>query len=757
MIPRARAPDRPAGRSRRRVRRLLDPSNYSSRPRAARPVAPTNRPIQRQRRAVAASRADVGVVERPHLGDAAIDARPLIERPGDEARPLAAPLPPAASVSARSRSPSTRAAQAKASSARRCRAADRGARTCRAPRELRVRGRGIAFSQQGRRDRSLTGHAHHVAEGAEQVGAALVPDAGVGHVASRSRDVAKVAERPGLADGVAGLPEQVVCFLERRPGVRIAALPAPDVGEVAECGRHGGAIAKLPADAHALFEPGAGALVVAEDRWLTPRLFNCRPRRAGRRAPGRSTAPPARLRRLEHRRERLPGRWRSTPRGRAASPGSRRSAWKRRSLRGDGLPIPVVGQRQRQAERPFGVIGGDQVIERGAVVLVLALAARQPLVALRGGHRPQPFLGEDEAVGGVGARVTGCSPLASSCSSAYSRTVSSIVKRSSSAPRRLPGSGSCRRATTSRPGPTAGSWRGCTPPRRPQGAEPANTARRRKSASRLGQQLVAPVDRVAQRLLPRAGRGPPPVSSAAAAPGGRASAPARGSGPAPRPARWPAAARRGGRRSPRWRRRSPRSARRPAAVDGLAVKSATAGLRASASSGSSRAMTGTGSGRTGMHCSPDTCRTAWLVTSSVSAGVDSTRPTSAAPRRAAARSCRGPAACARGGWRDVGPQGVVDRSTFDARQAQRLGEGRRDTGGVGERSGAANATPPGNRRRPPSRPAAPADLPLPPGPASVSTRLSRRAGRRGSRPLRRRARSASSRDGQWPAGAARGP
>ena len=94
---------------------------------------------------------------------------------------------------------------------------------------------------------------------AEQVGAALVVDARAGQIARRSRDVAEVVERPGLADGVAGLPEQVVRLVERRAGVRIVALPAAHVGEVAERGGHGGAIAELPADAHALLEAGARA------------------------------------------------------------------------------------------------------------------------------------------------------------------------------------------------------------------------------------------------------------------------------------------------------------------------------------------------------------------------------------------------------------------------------------------------------------------------------------------------------------------
>ena len=47
------------------------------------------------------------------------------------------------------------------------------------------------------------------------------------------------------------------------------------------------------------------------------------------------------------------------------------------------VPIPVVGERKAQAQRPVGVVRGDQMIEGGAVVVVLALAARQPLLALR--------------------------------------------------------------------------------------------------------------------------------------------------------------------------------------------------------------------------------------------------------------------------------------------------------------------------------------------------------------------------------------
>ncbi len=40
--------------------------------------------------------------------------------------------------------------------------------------------------------------------------------------------------------------------------------------------------------------------------------------------------------------------------------------------------IPVVGERERQAQRPIGVVRADQMIERGAMIVVLALAARQP-------------------------------------------------------------------------------------------------------------------------------------------------------------------------------------------------------------------------------------------------------------------------------------------------------------------------------------------------------------------------------------------
>ncbi len=41
-------------------------------------------PVERQRRAGAASRAGAGVVERPQFGDVAVDPRPLMERAGGE-------------------------------------------------------------------------------------------------------------------------------------------------------------------------------------------------------------------------------------------------------------------------------------------------------------------------------------------------------------------------------------------------------------------------------------------------------------------------------------------------------------------------------------------------------------------------------------------------------------------------------------------------------------------------------------------------
>ena len=238
-------------------------------------------------------------------------------------------------------------------------------------------------------------------------------------------------------------------------------------------------------------------------------------------------------------------------------------------------------------------------------------------------------------------RVTGCSPLASSCSRAYSRTVSSIAKRSSPWPAsacwiRLLSTSDDRPSSTDRSGILARIADGLGALERPRSGEHREAPE--QALLGVGQQLVAPVDRLAQRLLPDR-------QIAAAADEQREPAlEARqdlrrreDAGPAPRPARWPAAARRGGRRSRPRRRRSPPSARTTAAAPRPGARTARwPGCAPARRAGGSRAMSGTGSGGTGKHCSPETRRTARLVTSSVSAGVDSTSATSSG---AAARSC----------------------------------------------------------------------------------------------------------------------
>ena len=186
--------------------------------------------------------------------------------------------------------------------------------------------------------------------------------------------------------------EQVVRLVERRPGVRVVALPAAHVGEVAERRRNGGAIAELPADAHALLEPGAGARVVADepvvdaevvqlpddaaqvaelavDRRALPARPSCASSTGASRLPWAMAVARALVRARQPR-----------------QPQQRLEA--ARSLRGDGRADPSsrTSARPRRSAQSASC-GGDQVIERGAVVVVLALAARQPLVPLRGRDR----------------------------------------------------------------------------------------------------------------------------------------------------------------------------------------------------------------------------------------------------------------------------------------------------------------------------------------------------------------------------------
>ena len=254
--------------------------------------------------------------------------------------------------------------------------------------EQRMRGRDVAFlagevAEIDRRPR----HPHHVAGGAEQIGAALVVDPRAGQVTRRSRDVAEVVERPGLADGVPGLAEQVVGLLERRLGVRVVALPAAHVGEIAQRGGHGSAIAELPADAHALLEAGARERVVADEPVVDAEVVQL-PDHAAQVA---EVAVDRHrfllgLRGLEHRRQQAAV-------GQGGGPGLGRPRQSRQpqqrveagmAFEAMAAPIPVVGEREGEAQRPVGVVRGDQMIERGPVVVVLALAARQPLVPLRG-------------------------------------------------------------------------------------------------------------------------------------------------------------------------------------------------------------------------------------------------------------------------------------------------------------------------------------------------------------------------------------
>ena len=98
-------------------------------------------------------------------------------------------------------------------------------------------------------------------------------------------------------------------------------------------------------------------------------------------------------------------------------------------------------------------------------------------------------------------------------------------------------------------------------------------------------------------------------------------------------------------------------------------------------------MSGTGSGGTGKHCSPETRRTARLVTSSVSAGVDSIERDEQRRRgEELLEVVEDQQRARRHGGADVGAQGVLDRSALDAPQAERLRQHRRDVGGVGQRA-----------------------------------------------------------------------
>src|SRR6185295_10205248 len=165
------------------------------------------------------------------------------------------------------------------------------------------------------------------------------------------------------------------------------ALPAEDVGEIAERRRGRAAIAELATRLHAFPEPDAGALVVAHEAADHAQVVE-EPDDAPQIA--ELAVDPERLldtgRRFEHRREQRPERHRV-----GAGLGARRETGQledrleaRVALEAVLAAIPVVGQGERQPERPVAVAGADQVIERGAMIVVLALAAGQPGLALAG-------------------------------------------------------------------------------------------------------------------------------------------------------------------------------------------------------------------------------------------------------------------------------------------------------------------------------------------------------------------------------------
>ena len=307
------------------------------------------------------------------------------------------------------------------------------------------------------------------------------------------------------------------------------------------------------------------------------------------------------------------------------------------------------------------------------------------------------------------------------------------MKRGS--PRRavLAGAGSCRRATTCRRGRSApGSLAGLHTASAASSVQPpTKTASRRNSAcSASVEQVVAPGDRVAQRLLARrqvaraAGeQRQPALEPGQQRPAGessviRAAASSIASGSPSRRRQISATAGGVRRRSGRSRAGPPRPARRRARTAG--VRDQLVERRAAAPGRAAPAAAPRYS------CSPRSAqrRAAGHQHLQPRAGRQQIGRRARRRRRAAARSCRGPAASAPMDARTWASSAVVDRAA-SPRQPERLGERRRDAAG----RPAAPRLDERRRRRGNRRPASAATcsasrvLPTPPGPASVSTRL----------------------------------
>ena len=289
--------------------------------------------------------------------------------------------------------------------------------------------------------------------------------------------------------------------------------------------------------------------------------------------------------------------------------------------------------------------------------------------------------------------------------------------------------------------------------RRPRSAAsgltpPGKTATRSASAaSALGEQVPAPGDHRAQRLVPgqrgpaAAGQQPEPVVE----PGGDLGRPAA-SASGPRPARWPAACRPA-------RGRSPPPARRVVGVDLKPGRTAAARSASSRTAGKASACAGAASdggrpsGATGGQRLAGDRRAApgWWPGCAAAGSGPAARPRCGRRRRSGARSC--PARSARAGRR-AGRRAAVSASAWPGwLPAQRVAPARsrraRPAGpAAASVTGASSASqvPPGNRSS--TRTAASAAsrvLPAPPGPTSVTSRCrpSSSVTGRGRRPGRR--------------------
>ena len=264
---------------------------------------------------------------------------------------------------------------------------------------------------------------------------------------------------------------------------------------------------------HALLEPGARAGVVADEAPVDAEVVQLPDHAAqiAQLAIDRQRVL-AGAGRLEHRREHAGkgDRRRAClrPSGQAGQPQQGLEAGK--AFEAVVAAIPVVGERERQTQGPIGVVGADQMVERGAMVVVLAPASLQP----RPHAAPPPA-----------ARAP---PPRGRCTRPHARAASPGARRSRRAARartrgpsrasrsaarrrrrRPAGSGSCRPATTGRRAPT-GRHPGadCRRPRRPR----ESTIRRTPRGAGTGASRHRPAARGSTRS---------PGAASAAGPAGR--------------------------------------------------------------------------------------------------------------------------------------------------------------------------------------------------------------------------------------------